>query len=84
MNQNNQLRVDATPELLNLTGQFNVVFDPERHRTFPGTTSVWTVITSRVRRRATSKEGSNFTTVDLYRQSLASLQMKKLLACGLA
>jgi len=37
---NNQLCVDTTPEQLKSTGRFNVVFDPEKLRVFPGTTSV--------------------------------------------
>jgi len=79
----NQLCVDTTPELLKSTGRFNVVFDPEKLRVFPGTISVWAVITGRVRstydnRRIRLNYGRNFT------QFIACWQMKKQLACELA
>jgi len=38
-------------QVFDSAGWINVVLDPERHRMFPGTTSVWTIINGRVRRQ---------------------------------
>ena len=62
---NNQLCVDTSPELLKSTGRFNVVFDPEKLRVFPGTTSVWTVITGRVQSTYDNRRRIRLYTVDL-------------------
>jgi len=71
-------------KLLCSTWRINVVFDPERHRAFPGTTSMWTVITGWICRRATSKEESIYTMGRFLQSICGVLAMKKLLACLLA